>query len=184
MKFSLIFPIAVLMLFCLFSCNKGSNPGPYNHLPNDAASLILGKWNLQKESLVQYVDGVKKIDTTFNTSSNNIAAVEFNKNDTYSSESAYISNSLSSGASNMETTGTYSIVGQVFIVNGAIAGFDTSLSFLNFSEVPVITPVSHSIQINQLTASSLNLHTEYVYTYTLNNVSKTNKTETDYYYTK
>src|ERR1700754_1952267 len=91
---------AVLVVTCLFACNKENNP----------AATITGKWNLQQQNSVQYVDGVKTIDTILLASSNNASNINFSKDGTYTSLSTFtsIDNDLGgTAASSSETSGTY-----------------------------------------------------------------------------
>lgn len=186
------FLAAVLLTLGLFSCQKDNGTGS-SHLPNDAANLILGKWTLQQEHVVQYINGVKHIDTVLNAAFNSYATVQFNTGGSFNSASFYsIANigTLSTGGITVadSTEGTYSIAGQIFSTSAPIAGFaNESTSFYGTTATttaPVITPVSHSTQITQLTTTALDFHTEYIYTLTTNNVAQTYKQENDYAYSK
>ncbi|MBS1525195.1 MAG: hypothetical protein JST19_06075 [Bacteroidetes bacterium] len=175
---------------CGFMACKSS--GNYLPVPNNAQNLIVGRWTLQKQEFVQYADGVEKVDTVLNATQFSLASIQFNNDGTFSSSSMYASGNsgnLSGGVINAsdDSHGTYAFAGSVFSISAPIAGFSmggNSLVFGSGGSVPVITPVSNSIKIVQLTSSKLNLHAEYVYTYTAGSVSQTYKTENDYYYTK
>ncbi|MGZ4000322.1 MAG: hypothetical protein ACXVIY_06830, partial [Mucilaginibacter sp.] len=107
------------------------------------------------------------------------------------SASAYASpafGSLGGGLVNTadSTSGKFTFTGSTFSLSEPIAGLATgaTLTAINVSTAPVITPVSHSVSISQLTSQSLKIHTEYIYTYTVNNLSQTYKMDDDYYYTR
>ena len=153
--------------------------------------MIVGTWTMQQEQYTQYVDGVKQIDTIVNATNYNRAYVKFNSNGTFSSAGLYTSpdlGDLNGGpvAAADSTSGTFSFTGSAINLSEPIAGLATSLSLtaISVTTAPVITPVSHSASISQLTAESLKIQTEYIYTYTVNNVSRTYKMDDDYYYTK
>jgi len=154
--------------------------------------VIVGTWTMQQEQYTQYVDGVKQADTAVYATDNNRAYIKFNANGTFSSAGIY--NSINPGGLNGggmitaadSTSGTFSLNGSAISLSEPIAGLSTgsTLMALGTSTPPVITPVSHSASINQLTTASLKIHTEYIYTYTVNNASQTYKMDDDYYYTK
>lgn len=182
---------SLIIAGCFWACRKD---GKYTPVPKGAQSLLVGKWTLQTEQVVQYIDGVKTIDTIYDTSPNSYAAIQFNQNGTFSSTSFYMIVGGTEGGLNQNnvvsvdtTKGTFAIAGTSFSLSAPISGFnaDVNLYSITFTTTaPVITPVSNSITINQLSSSKLTLHTDYVYTLTVSNVSKTYKVEDDYYYTR
>ena len=179
--------VSVLLFIGFFSCKK-DNGKPY--IPVSAANLIVGKWVLQSEHSVEYIDDVKKMDTIMSASQNSYADLQFNSNGTFTVSGMYTipgSGSLSSGASvgSYTGTGTYSFAGSNFSMEGTLLGFESGGAFGAISTaVPVITPVSHSAQVTEVTTTSLVMHTEVIYTYTLNNTSQTYKLENDLSYTR
>ena len=188
-----IYFLSILILATVFlnSCGKG---GKTMGLTQSSQSLIVGKWTLQQEKYVQYIDGVKKQDTVINASQNNLALVQFNKDGTFTSTSSYLSGvatgSLNSGVSNASasTSGTYSFAGTVFsmssYVTGLASGNSSFYGFTTATSIPVYSAVSSAMQINELTANRLNLHIEVIYTLTINSVPQTYKTVGDYFYTR
>ena len=182
------FCLFILVLLFFFSCKPDKN----GVAPLQASQkMIVGTWTLQQERYTQYVDGQKQVDTTLNATEYNRAYMKFNGNGTFSSAGVYASpdlGNLGSGLVNAadSTSGTFSFTGSVFSLSEPIAGLATgsSLTAISVSTAPVITPVSHSVSISQLTVQSLKIHTEYIYTYTVNNSSQTYKMDDDYYYTR
>src|SRR5581483_4033302 len=73
----------------LFSCKKDGAASNQS-----SQRLIVGKWTLQQQQFVQYVDGVKKVDTILNATPNSIASIQFNNDGTFNSSSAYSSGDL------------------------------------------------------------------------------------------
>jgi hypothetical protein len=188
-----IFLLLVFVSAFLYSCSKD---GKANNVIPVQQQLIVGRWSLKQEKVVQYVDGVVNTDTTYNASSNNIASTQFNKDGTYSSVSLY--SSSVSGSRNLDqtpvttadsTSGIYSFAGTKFSVSAPLAGLGSgSFAFAESTTanatVAVFSALSNSITVKQLSVNRLNLHTENIYTLTNNKVSHTYKNECDYYYEK
>jgi len=174
--------VAFLVMTCLFACKKENNP----------AATITGKWNLQQQNSVQYVDGVKTIDTILFASSNNASNINFSKDGTYTSLSVFtsIDNNLGgTAASSNQQSGTYNYSGSSFSLSSGVAGFNNFIGFFATtmtaeSTTPAITPISYVTKVVQLTSSKLTLHTETNFTGTYNSVSKTYKVVYDLYYTR
>jgi hypothetical protein len=177
---------------CLFSCKNGNEVS----INPSSAKLIVGTWSLQQQHFVQYIGAAKYMDTTYMVSQNSSSQIQFNSDGTFASASEYRSNNNNtslngnSGAANLESNsnGTYSFTGTAFSISAPIAGFGSDgtavygTTATNYA--PVIAPISHLEQVTLLTSSKLTLHMEYVYSYTVNNVSQTYKMENDYYYSK
>jgi hypothetical protein len=178
----------VFALLFFFSCKPDKN----SVTPLlGSQKMIVGTWTMQQEEYAQYIDGVKQIDTTVNATDNNRAYVKFNSNGTFSSAGLYtapnvggLNNGLLTAADS--TSGTFGLTGSAITLSEPIAGLTTSTTVIgvNASAPPVITPVSHLASVSLLTAESLKIHTEYTYTYTVNNTSQTYKMVDDYFYTK
>jgi hypothetical protein len=172
-----------------FSCQKG---GKSDYIPGTAAQALVGKWALQTDHSVQYVNGVKQVDTIYNTAQNSYVNTEFKADGTYITTGSYY-NSLNQGGfstgavvTNFTASGTYVYTRSGFSVTGNVGGFSNSSSFYSVTAgtIPVVTPVSNSVQINELTGTKLTLHTEIVYTSTVNNTSQTYKLVNDLAYDK
>jgi hypothetical protein len=182
--------VGLVISISLFSCKKDGK-GTDNPVPDTQQNLLVGKWTLQQEHFTRLVDNVKQEDTTFNTSTNNTAAIQFNKDGTFASADSY----YSSGTANQgpytgggTSSGNYTFVGSTFGLSNSIAGLRNGVDFfggtITSGTVPVITPVSNTAQISLLTSSKLNIHTESVYTYAANGATQTYKMTDDYYYSK
>jgi hypothetical protein len=179
------FYLFLFISLVLFSCK----PDKSNVIP--ASQQLLGKWTLQQQQYKQYVDGIKQKDTTLNASEYSRAYLEFKSNGTFNSAGFYSAGNtgnLGSGiiAASDSTNGTFSFSGSAFTLSAPIAGFASDMAVVGYSSgsIPVIRPVSNSVSNSQLTSSSLKIHTEYIYTYTINNLSQTYKMDDDYFYTK
>jgi len=174
----------VFASLCLCSCKadkKGVAPLA------GSQELIAGTWILQQEHQVQYVDGQQGADTTLNATANNRAYVLFNSNGTFRSAGAYVA--LTPGGpvnATDSTSGAFSITGISLSLSEPIAGLAAggAPTALNVSSAPVITPVSHSAALSELSSATLQIHTEYIYTYTVNNVSQTYTIDDDYTYAR
>ena len=188
------FFLVCLTLSVLTACKKGSNG---NNISPNASSLILGKWNLQKQKSVIYVNGAVKTDTTYFASFTEVSRAQFNRDNTFNSVGlwrAFITggNNLGSGTGEVagqdSTAGTYSIVNSSLNINAALAGFANMLGFYDAASssgtVSPVNVVSRASQINTLTSSKFNLHFELIYNTIVNNVTTNYKEEEDYYYTR
>ena len=188
----LCFLFAVILMLCILpACKKSDNSAISN-----SAKLITGKWSLQQQKTVQYIDGVMKTDTIFSATGSSVAYLQFNSNGTYNSVSHYIAQSgppftLGNGtvvAANDTTFGTYNITNTDLKLSSFIAGFISST--FSYGATTISTPlptfviVSNTSKINTLTALNLNIHSELVYSTTANGVSTVYKNEFDYYYTR
>lgn len=186
-KFYFLF-LAISVPICIASCGKNASPGP------SQTNLIVGKWTLQQEKYVQFIDAIERQNVTINTSANNVATVQFNKDGIFASASAYTSDpstNLGAGPTSESATthGTYSFSNNSFqmsapYVTGLADGTAGSYGFTGNVAIPTYAAVSNSVVINELTANSLKLHIEVVYTLTTNNVVQTYKTIGDYSYNK
>jgi hypothetical protein len=184
----LYFIIYCLLLSGLYACNngKGNNPNPQN------SQLLLGKWNLQQQNLVVYVDDKEQTDTTYLASTNQVGKAWFNKNGTYSSASylnqfpSGVPSPLNVYSAQDSTYGTYKINAQDLNLDNGIAGFDNFAYFSSTSggAIPVISNVKRSSEVMILTSSKLNIHTELSYSISIATGSKAYKNEDDFYYTK
>jgi hypothetical protein len=185
--------ILFLMICGLSACQHGSG----NSVAPDASSLIVGKWNLQQEKFVQYVNGIMNSDVTELASSNSIANLQFNRDGSYHSASHLVvqggpadplSGGLSRTTAEDSTYGTYKIANTSLNFSSLVAGFaiiaTPSFYGTTVSTLPTYTLVSNTSQINELSTSKLTMHTEFVYSETLNSVVTTFKNEIDFYYTK
>lgn len=184
------FKLLTLLTFfslALFSCKKES---PASVIGQPAENLLIGKWNLQQERFAQYIDGATHVDTTYNASLYNIASVQFNKDGTFVSASSYSNGATDPGTftTGNVSSGRYTFDNNTFGLSNSISGLRNGVAFFGGTIIggsaPVITPISHLAQISVLTSSKLNLHTEYSYTYTVDNVNQIYKMVDNYYYTK
>jgi hypothetical protein len=190
-KLSFLFALC-LLIGGLSACKTGNGNGA----PNNASVLILGKWNLQHQKIVKYVNGTKQTDTSFTANAGSTANLQFNKNGTYHSASYYISSAgppfapggIGNIAASDSTYGNYSIQGSMLNLSSTVAGFTTG-SFAygvatTIGTLPTLSLLSNNTQINVLTANSLTIHTELIYAATVNQVSATYKNEFDFYYNR
>jgi hypothetical protein len=128
------------ILFCWFcSCHK--NDGTLSSTAQKA--MLIGKWNLQQEHFVQYIDRVKQTDTTLNASSSSISNFQFNKDASFLSAAFSESStpgSLSGGLQVAVDTvrGTYSLSASTFNLSSPVAGFISSVPGGNTGLAPII----------------------------------------------
>ncbi|MDB4919874.1 hypothetical protein [Mucilaginibacter sp.] len=178
----------LMAIFICFLCACGNKSG--NKPANLQLVMIIGKWNLQKQSDEVYIDGALKSDTTMLASNKTLSYAQFDADGKFSSISFYNSGGIgSTSLGNViavdSLSGTYSFAGPGFKLSSAgLGGFGVGTINFITGPVPVIHLVSQSAQIVQLTASLLTLHMEYTTTQTLNADVKNYKYVLDYYYTK
>lgn len=181
--------LSFLFVCCLSACNKDGLDKPQH--------LITGKWNLQRQNVVQYIDGVKKVDTAYLASANSVSYVNFNSNGAFNSVSHYFLASGATGgldgggvniAAEDTTSGTYNYDGSVFSISSTVAGFGNAQAVFGYSVdggASVVKLVSHDASVVQLTASNLTLHIQFVYMVSTSATeSKTYKSDDDFYYTR
>jgi hypothetical protein len=170
--------VLALLVCSLFACTNKND--------NTPQKSILGKWNLQHEHLVQYVNGQKQVDTIFTTTTNFYNYVQFNKDGTY------MSNSVIRGTSYLQpiiltdtVRGSYSISANTFNLSYVAIAFFAQQP-IPLTMVPIISQVSTQSQLNQLSSSALVFHAEIINTYTYPNTgsSQNNRWEMDYTYSK
>lgn len=128
-----------LFLVCLILCGlTACQGGKGNNVIPNASTLILGKWNLQQQKTVIYVNGAVKTDTSYSASFTEESHAQFNRDNTFNSVGlwrAYITggNNLGAGSGSVmgvdSTSGTYSITNSSLNINAAIAGFGNMVGF-------------------------------------------------------
>jgi hypothetical protein len=184
-----IFLSALLLCFC--ACKKSGsieiNPAPDS--VKIKQTLIIGEWQLQKQTLLSYVNGLPQSDTTCVATDSTANFTKFNKDSTFTSVSSKnVVNVLSPSAISIGVGGKYSISKSVFNLSPSVIGLDFSLNggFTTgtVTNSPLITLVYHAVNITRITATTLVLHTVDIYTETVNSVSTAYKNIQNFYYTK
>ncbi len=173
----------VLIIMMAFSaCHKNATT------PNTQPTIV-GKWILQKQSYVQYVNDVKQVDSVCLASDTTAANVQFNADKSFKSIGIYLSK-IPNNPANTETnvTGTYTASNSALTVSNTLAGiiFFPAIYTLatHYNLNTVITNELHTSKLNAITSNSLSIHTEDSYTATGNSVSTNYKMVNDFYYTK
>jgi len=182
-------------IIALSGCQKGNIVGArYN-----ASNLILGKWSLQKQKTVIYVNGAIQLDTICVTSFTNVSHASFNKDNTFNSVGLWsgmtVANTNLGGNNTVvagmdSTAGTYTIVNSNLNITAPLAGLRNMVGFYNAASSSAavsqasINVISRSSQITLLTSSQFNLHYELVYNVIINDASSSFKEEEDYYYSR
>ncbi len=174
--------LALVTMFTFSACHKNA-PSP------GAQTMIVGKWNLQKQSYVQYINNVKQVDTVCLASDTTAANVQFNADKSYKSVGTYLSKDLNNPANaEAEVTGTYTASNSALTVSNTMAGLLFFQAFYsastNYNINTAITNLVHTSKLNAITSTTLSIHTEDSYTATANSVSTNYKTVNDFYYTK
>jgi hypothetical protein len=174
--------LALITVINFSACHKNST------VPGMQATIV-GKWNMQKQTYVQYVNDIKQVDTVCLASDTTAANVQFNADKSFKSIGIYLSNN-SNNPSNAESevSGTYTDSNSAVTVSNTMAGF---LFFpavynlaTNYNINTAITNQLHTSKLNAITSTTLSIHTEDSYTATGNSVSTNYKMVTDFYYTK
>ena len=174
--------LALIAIFSFSACHKNST-GP------NVQATIVGKWNLQKQTYVQYVNDVKQVDTVCLRSDTLTAYVQFNTDKSFKSEGVSFSkNSLNAPNMESEVTGTYTASNSALTVSNTMAGivFFPAIYALstNYNINTAITNQQHTSKLNALTSNTLSIHTEDSYTTMGGSVSTNYKMVNDFYYTK
>ena len=164
------------------ACHKNST------VPN-MQTKIVGKWILQKQTYVQYVNDVKQVDTICLASDTTAANIQFNTDKSFKSVSVYLSKNLNNPANaEAEVSGTYTASNSALTVSNTMAGivFFPAVYGVstNYNLNTVITNQLHTSKLNAITSTTLSIHTEDSYTATGNSISTNYKMVNDFYYTK
>jgi len=173
MKFRYLLLISALACY-ISSCK------PDNHSPQ---SLIVGNWTLQQQHVVQYTDNVQKIDTVYTAGALTAGNMQFNTNGTYTTQAHYApDNVLQTGGSAANTSkanGTYTYANNVLTLSLSVSGW---YSYLIGSSGPP-TPITNTVALTSLTATTLDLHTVTSFNYTTSTTHNF-KVVGDLHYTK
>jgi len=169
MRKEIPFVVSVCVLCCVFSCKKESSP----------QALIIGKWKLQQSHFVNYENGTKLSDTSY--SSNPAYATtfdQFNKDGSFTDVVVY-------------SNGQKDTIWAHYSLLGTTLSFSDTKSYS--SETLVLTPsaifflgaynvkIATSLNVNQITADRLGVHSEITLTDDNNNI---NRTAVDQYYVR
>lgn len=155
--------------------------------------MLVGKWTLQHEGMTLYINNVKTEDTTVVASANNYSDLKFNNDGSYSATSAKLTNigtgALNSGATASQDSvgGTYDFSGTAITTSAGIPGFIVNqVSFLygTGTTIPVVTIVSRSTKLLQLTSGVLSMEEKVTYNYATASGTSVYDVTQDYYYTK
>jgi hypothetical protein len=172
--------VSILLISCVLACKKDSKQAA---LLNSNYELIFGKWTLQKQHVVIYVDSSKTIDTIYTPSVDDRAEIQFNSDNSYVNTKYYPTGNGNIGQGAL--VGLYGFTGSAFSMsnNGIVGLRNGNPAFsdaINTSSATIL--LSYSIKINQLTTSNLDIHLVYVYSY---NYGIQNFTaESDFYFNK
>lgn len=174
--------LALMILFSFSACHKNA-PSP------STQTMIVGKWILQKQNYVQYINNVKQVDTVCLASDTTAANVQFNTDKSFKSIGVYLSKNLNNPANaEAEVSGTYTASNSVLTVSNTMAGLLFFQAFYsvstNYNINTAITNLVHTSKLNAITSTTLSIHTEDSYTATANSVSTNYKVVNDFYYTK
>lgn len=174
--------LALIILLSFSACHKNSSSPSLQ-------SQIVGKWTLQKQNYVQYVNDVKQVDTVCLASDTTAANVQFNSDKSFKSVGVYVSKNMNNPANaEAEVTGTYTTSNSALTVSNTMAGlllFDAVYGVS--TDYTINTTFSNRVHTSKLTAitsNTLSIHTEDSYTATANSVSTNYKMVNDFYYTK
>lgn len=153
--------IFIFLLCACIACKKNSN--------DEGQISILGKWNLQKVTMAQYVNGQLLPEPTLLPETNSIL---FNANNTFT-------DIYYSAAATDTTQGQYSLSGKTIVFSnyqskysGGPFGVIRPSPLPLFSDSGPTDGLSISIQIIDLSASSLIVHTELIDQATLGSAYK------------
>lgn len=172
--------IAALFACCMVAC------GPENKTTNIG---LIGTWSLQQQKIVSYVDGVKKTDTSVTASSSNFGNLKFNSNSTYLSSSFWASSGAGSGPAVAVDTarGTYSYVAGNLSISNSVAGLSNGISsglIFGSGSVGIITLISRTVSISDVTASGFTLHMDQTVSLPITGGTQIIRSVSDYYYKK
>jgi hypothetical protein len=184
------FSLLSALLLCLCACNKNSSV--VVHAAPDSVkikqTLIIGKWNLQKQQVVTNVNGVIQSDSIFSASDSVASYAQFNADTTFTSVSNKVVKTGSFPSAISATIGgNYSISKKAFALSPTMTGLDFTVNAIFTSGTPtspVMQIAYHSVSITNISANSLSLHTVDLYTLSTDNNTTAYKSIQDFYYTR
>lgn len=171
---SLFALVLVAYVACFFSCGAQKS---------DPQSPIVGKWSLQQEHVVVYLDNVNTIDTVLIANGPTQASVQFNGNGNYTSSSFYSAGTnlySKIPPSSANVTGTYTYSASAFTVKPGLAGW---FGVVTGSSTPP-TMDSATIKIISLNSSGLDIATTETFGITNGTGPHTYVENNEYYYRK
>lgn len=183
-KLSLL--LSAVALVSVISCKKDNNSPKATQ-----QDMIVGKWNLQKQNVAEYVDGVSVSDSTLTASNKIVSYTQFDKSGSFTSVSVYNSAGIGSLSPSSVTAvdslkGTYTFTGSLFSLSTLSVGSLSAPTITggSLNSLPKYELLSQAAKIVTLTSSALTVHTEYAIKQTVGNVSQTYKTVEDSYFTR
>ena len=136
-----------------------------NNTPTPVGPIV-GTWTLQQQHVFMYQDTTTLADTTLSATATAYGTAQFNADGTFKSSSVYLAGNGSSLSSpppvEQKTTGKYNYSNNVFTISPGLAGWYTFV----IGTTGALTNVSFTINITQLTASRLTMHTDNKFTAT------------------
>ena len=182
MKRFISLSLALITILSFSACHKN------NTTPNLQATII-GKWTLQKQNYVQYINNVKQVDTVCVAADTLAANVQFNADKSFKSVGVFFStNPRNTFDEEAQVSGTYTASYSALTVSNTMAGliFFTAVYGTTANNLPATTVTNpvHTSKLNSITSNTLSIHTEDSYTATINSVSTNYKVVNDFYYTK
>ena len=172
--------VPLFLIWCLFACKKENNNPQWN--------LIQGKWVLQRQEAVTYINGIEQTDFITNASADSTSTIQFNNDGSF--VSANLTKFYSTGnpyplVGTDTTKGNYSFSRNTFNLSKPGLAFLNDFNY-NYESTtyPTTLLVSQSTQINQLTSTTLSIHVELIVQHTFlgNEAPENRRTEMDYAY--
>lgn len=194
MNRNILIAVVATLILCFSACGKNNGPGNTN-APDSTKikqTLIAGKWNMQKQTYVKYVNGTMQTDTTCLASDSLVSYVQFNADSgTFKSGSTQtigVGNlSLNGTIESITVGGLYSFTSTAFNLTPTVAGmyFANGVTLISgVASLPIYALVSHTVKLDQLSTTHLSFFAEDVYQETANSVTTTYKVDQVFYYTK
>jgi len=194
MNRTILIAFAAVLILCFSACGKNNGSGN-NNAPDSTKikqTLIAGKWTMQKQTYVKYVNGIMQTDTTCIASDSLANYVQFNADSgTFKSGSIQTfgvgSLSLSATVESITVGGLYSFTSTAFNLTPTVAGIYLKNGVTLISGVaslPIYALVSHTVKLDQISTTHLSFFAEDVYQETINSVTATYKVDQVFYYTK
>jgi len=180
----LYFLIPVACVVLLSACGKNGNKPA-----NSQEAMMIGKWNLVKQTSSLYVDGAIKSASTQGESDTQFAGVEFRADHNFIATSYFnsggIGNTSPGSVISADTVrGTFALTPtELKLSTPDLAGFNQGIITAGSGSPSVIKLFAHVVYVTELTAATLKLHVEYTTTVTQDATTNRYLHMTDYSYT-
>jgi hypothetical protein len=162
----------LIVIICAVSCRKNDKIALTTPVVDSIKKPVVvapqitlaGRWDLNAEKYVKYLDGAEILNTSGIAAPYNLAYVIFNSDSTYTCLAMDWYPALPTyGVMKDEVAGIYHVADSTLYVSTYLAGLNTIYYGGSPDAPPALTPVSDKMVLRQFTDSTVTVHHEYVF---------------------